>query len=331
MLAAHLVAAGLAASQPVVLPDGGLDAVLQARAGAVAYSLAQVDPPAQEAPAPAAEPEKFGPPAPAVTAEAAAPAAEIDPNDPIFSEYKPANDPLQGINRISFDLSWTIDKLVIRPAAMVYRTVVPKPARDGIHNALQNFQEPMVFLNDLLQLRPGRAIRTLARFLINSTIGIGGLFDIARREPFHLEHHNNSFGSTLGYYGVKPGPYIYFPILGPTTLRDMADNAQGYVWPGAAGKPLDRGDVGTGMMIAGGLDQRDRNDAELKAMFSDAIDRYASFRENFLQDRAGEIARLRARDGETASNPAFDDPLVDPADSQPDSGGEAQPAPAPER
>ncbi len=319
MLAAHLVAAGLAAAQPAAVPVGQVTAMAQAPAGAVALDPAPVpvpQPKAAEAPAP----KVFGPPAPAET-QVAAPAADIDPNDPLFNEYKPASDPLQGINRISFDLSWTIDKVIIRPVAMVYRTIVPKPARDGIRNALDNFQEPMVFINDLLQLRPGRALRTLARFVINSTIGIGGLFDIAKREPFRIAHHANSFGNTLGYYGVKPGPYLYMPILGPTTLRDMVDNAQGYLWPGAAGKPLNRGDVGTGMMIADGLDQRERNDVELKAMFGDAIDRYASFRENYLQNREGEIASLKAREGETVNSPALDDPLIDPA----------EPAPKPER
>jgi phospholipid-binding lipoprotein MlaA len=332
MLAAHFVAAGLAVTQPAALPVGGVDAVVQAQGDAIAYSLAQEEPPVPDAAAKAAPaPEKYGPPVPAETAQVAAPDAEIDPNDPLLNEYKPASDPLQGVNRISFDLSWTIDKVIIRPVAMVYRAIVPKPARDGIHNVLENFQEPMFALNDLLQLRPGRALRTLARFVINSTIGLGGIFDIAKREPFHIAYHRNSFGDTLGYYGVKPGPYIYIPILGPTTLRDMADNAQGFLWPGLAGDPLTRSNVSNATMIADGLDQRERNDDELKAMFHDAIDRYASFRENYLQDRAGEIARLKARHGETVTNPAFDDPLIDPAAEKPGSGTQAKPALDPER
>lgn len=318
MLAAHLVAAGLVVTQPAAPAVVGVDAVMQAQDGAVAYNLAQAGPAAPEAAAKDARaPAAYGPPAPAEAAPASAPAADIDPNDPLLNEYKPANDPLQGVNRISFDLSWTIDKVIIRPAAIVYRTVVPPPLRDGIHNALSNFQEPMVFVNDLLQLRPGRALRTLARFVINSTIGLGGLFDVAKRAPFRIAYHGNGFGSTLGYYGVKPGPYIYMPLLGPTTLRDMVDNAQGFLWPGAAGYPLNRGDVGNYSMLADGLDQRERNDAELKAMFHDAIDRYASFRENFLQNREGDIAALKARHGETVDNPAFDDPLVDPAAGNP--------------
>ncbi len=326
MLAAHLAAAGLAAAQPAVLPASPLDAMAPAPVGAVVYRLAQDPQPEPEAAArqaPAAE--QLGPPD--TRADAAAPVAAIDPDDPLLDEYKPASDPLEGFNRISFNLSWTIDKIAIRPAAMVYRAVVPKPARDGLRNALQNLNEPVVFVNDLLQLRPGRAWRTLGRFLINFTIGHGGLFDIARREPFHLAHHDNGLGSTLAYYGVKPGPYIYLPLLGPTNLRDMADNTQGYLWPGVVGKPLTRGDLNMAQTVVDGLDQRERNDGEINTMLSGAVDRYATFRENYLQDRAGEIARLKARPGEVTKNPALDDPLIDPA-APVDQG---QPAAEPER
>ncbi len=117
---------------------------------------------------------------------------------------------------------------------MVYKAVVPRPARDGARNAIANVTAPVVFVNDLLQLRPLRALRTLGRFLINSTIGAFGLFDIAQRKPFNLPRRTNSFGNTLGYYGIGPVMYLYLPVLGPTTLRDTigairrsADSATG--------------------------------------------------------------------------------------------------------
>lgn len=307
MLAAHLAAISLSAGQPAV-PPPGVETFTPVVSSEVALAPSAGDdallddaPPPTEQPAPAVA----GPTLPV----ASAPGAE---DDFLENELKPAGDPLEGVNRISFDLSWFLDKVVIRPAAMVYRAIVPKPARDGIHNAMNNLNEPIVFANDLLQLRPGRALRTLARFVINSTIGLGGLFDIAKREPFNLQPRTNSFGSTLGYYGVKPGPYLYIPILGPTTLRDMADNAQGYVWPGPVGDPFDRKGVGTATMVLGGLDQRERNDAELKAMFRDSIDRYASFRSNYLQNRQGDIEELKARNGEAPRASGLDDPLTDP-------------------
>ncbi|MGE3692459.1 MAG: MlaA family lipoprotein, partial [Novosphingobium sp.] len=135
----------------------------------------------------------------------------------------------------------------------------------------------------------------------------------AKREPFYLAHHENSFGRTLGYYGVGPGPYLYIPILGPTTVRDLADNAQGAIWPGPVGRPFDRGYFSTTATAIDGIDQRERNDAEINAMFRDSIDKYASFRSNFLQDRKGEIEALKARKGQTRLPAGFDDPLIDPA------------------
>jgi phospholipid-binding lipoprotein MlaA len=195
---------------------------------------------------------------------------------------------------------------------MVYRHAVPKPARDGVHNVLSNLGEPLVFLNDLLQLRPDRALRTLGRFLLNSTLGIGGLFDVAKRKPYHLPHHANSFGDTLGYYGIKPGPYIYVPIIGPTTLRDAIGSSEQLLPPMAIGSPLDRQDYQIATNVADGLDQRERADDDLKAMLRDAIDPYATFRANFLQNRAGEIAALKARDVDAQTVPAAEDPLADP-------------------
>ena len=189
----------------------------------------------------------------------------------------------------------------------------------------------MVFVNDLLQLRPGRALRTLGRFLINSTIGVFGLFDIAKREPFHLKHHANGFGSTLGYYGVGPMIYFYLPVLGPTNLRDGAaqygdsfigDRLLDKAINPNSGRSLFKGSpqlgtTGTVITIVNGLDQRAENDDDLRTITEDSVDPYAALRASFLQDRAGEIAELRAKDGEVPRTEAFDDPLVDPEAAAP--------------
>jgi phospholipid-binding lipoprotein MlaA len=92
--------------------------------------------------------------------------------------------------------------------------------REGVRNALSNIYSPVTFLNDVVQLRPKRALNTLGRFLINSTLGIGGLFDIAKRKPFHLQGHTNSFSNTLAMLGMTSGPYLYLPFIGPTSFRD---------------------------------------------------------------------------------------------------------------
>ncbi len=271
------------------------------------------------------------PDAPVTQAAAAPPPAELDdlPPDPDAApaqgttvtlpakHHHAPGDPLEGFNRASYELSEALDKAMWRPAAMAYRTVMPKPARDGIRNALNNLGEPVVFANDVLQLKIGRALKTLGRFVINSTLGLGGLIDTARRKPFHLVHHDNSLGDTLGFYGVGPGPYIYVPVLGPTTLRDtVAGRLQG-ILPGKvySGVPFNRTDYQIGTMIAGGLDQRAEADDDLRALTADAVDPYATLRSVFLQNRVGEIKDLKRGD-DAAAVP--DNSPVDPADPKAD-------------
>jgi phospholipid-binding lipoprotein MlaA len=273
--------------------------------------------------------------APAATRAKPDPAASLDDID--LAAPKAFPDPLEPINRISYAISQPIDQLILRPAAMIYKTVIPKPARDGARNAISNFGEPIVFLNDVIQLRPKRAIRTLGRFLINSILGLGGIFDIAKRKPFHIEHHNNGFADTLGYIGIGPILYVYLPVLGPTTLRDSAGSyGDSYFWDRNLHKlihpnsnsPYFRtqpklGKSGTIITVISGLDQRAENDDDLKRFKSDSVDPYAALRASYLQDRAGEIAWLRAKDGEAPATEGFNDPLVDPAGTAP------EPAPTP--
>jgi phospholipid-binding lipoprotein MlaA len=333
MLGTHLIAASLSAAAPVVQPP-----MAQAWQNLPAREVAAGDreapdavaplpsaPPADDSVQPATPDEAAPPPPPPATPEAL-PADDLDID---LSHTGLENDPLEGFNRVSFEFSQAVDKLLIRPAAMVYRTVIPKPLRDGAHNALENIGEPLVFLNDFLQLRPKRMLHTFLRFLVNSTLGIGGLFDVAKSKPFGLPHHDNSFGDTLGYYGVKAGPYIYLPILGPTTLRDALGSSENLIEPMLIGSPFDRSDYQISTTVVSGLDQRERNDDELKAMLRGAIDPYATFRADYLQNRAGEIASLKAKPGEEPAVGAFDDPLTDPlADpaAAPPPGERKQPA-----
>ncbi|MBV1688644.1 VacJ family lipoprotein [Novosphingobium sp. G106] len=319
MLGAHLIAASLAAATPAVAVPA--QAPQPPASSAPAVLAHEPEPEVEVLPDPAASPVEMqeAPPVPAEAPVAASPGS-VDDFDLDLDQAGLAHDPLEGFNRVSYDFSQFVDKILIRPAAMVYRHAVPKPARDGVHNALSNIGEPLVFVNDLLQLRPDRAIRTLGRFLVNSTLGIGGLFDVAKRKPFRLAHHENSFGDTLGYYGVKPGPYVYVPILGPNTFRDLIGSSENLLPPMVVGKPFDREDYQIVTLGLDGVDQRERSDDDLKVMLRDAIDPYATFRANYLQNRAGEIAALKSRSiepggeagTEPGAKPAPDDPLADP-------------------
>ena len=273
-------------------------------------------------------------PAPARAIEKAPPAELVAPH-----ARHAKGDPLERINRRFFRLNDGLDRAIFRPAALGYKHAVPRFARSGLRNFFSNLTEPIVFLNDLLQLKPGRAIRTAARFITNSTVGIAGLVDVAAHKPLRIPHHDNGFGSTLGRYGVGPGPYIYLPFAGPTTLRDLlGGQADRLVLPFTIQQPpFDRYEYQIPKAIITGLDARAEADDELKALFSGAVDPYATLRSVFLQNRAGEIAQLRGRPRETAPVPGDDldesaagapnaspggtpelrDPLADPAAPSP--------------
>ena len=166
----------------------------------------------------------------------------------------------------------------------------------------------------------------MGRFLVNSAIGVFGLFDIAKRKPFNLPHRNNTFGNTLGYYGIGPVAYLYLPVLGPTTLRDTAAQfGDSYVRDPLVDKVLFPGSgrrifkdspqlstAGTVITVVEGLDLRAENDAELRTIQEDSIDPYAALRANFMQDRAGEIAALKSKDGVAPEVDGFRDPMIDP-------------------
>ena len=133
-------------------------------------------------------------------------------------EVLPANDPLAPLNRKVLAFNYILDRALLKPASVVYRGVVPRFARTGVRSFLDNLIEPRTVLNQCPQGKFGTAGADAGRFLVNSTLGIGGLFDPAT--AMGLERHREDFGQTLGRWGVGPGPYLVLPAVGPTTLRD---------------------------------------------------------------------------------------------------------------
>ncbi len=127
-------------------------------------------------------------------------------------------DPLEGFNRGVWAVNRGADKVIIKPVTQVYRAVAPRPARDGVRNFFANVTEPFSLINNILQGKGDRAIRNLGRFLINTTAGIGGLFDHASRAG--IKPAPEDFGQTLAAWGANGGPYLMLPLLGPSTLRD---------------------------------------------------------------------------------------------------------------
>jgi phospholipid-binding lipoprotein MlaA len=125
-------------------------------------------------------------------------------------------DPLEPINRGIYKFNDGLDQAVIKPVAKGYRTMVPLSGRIMVSNFVSNLDDVLVTINDLLQLKFSQAASDGSRFLINSTFGVFGLFNVASR----LEKHDEDFGQTLGYWGVGPGPYVVLPFLGPSSIRD---------------------------------------------------------------------------------------------------------------
>lgn len=127
-------------------------------------------------------------------------------------------DPWNGVNRAIYRFNAATDDVLLNPLVNGYRRITPEFARQGVTNFFDNIDDIRTLINQGLQVRPKRAGQTALRMLTNTTLGIGGLFDIASR--FGIPKYDEDFGQTLGHYGVAPGPYLMLPLFGPSTLRD---------------------------------------------------------------------------------------------------------------
>lgn len=211
-------------------------------------------------------------------------------------------DPLEGVNMQSFELTRQVDEAVFAPVALGYKRIIPAPIRSGVRNVLRNIDQPVIFLNYLLQLKPGKAAETFGRFAINSTIGAAGLFDVARKRPFNLPHRVNGLANTLGFYGVKPGPFFYLPFYGPTTLRDLFGfTADRLVLPLAVGTPFNTLVYSVPTTALRSIDRRAEVDEQIQDLRS-AGNPYAASREFYLERRQAEIDALRGRRAPTAQD-----------------------------
>ncbi|WP_300710962.1 VacJ family lipoprotein [Limnohabitans sp.] len=129
-----------------------------------------------------------------------------------------ARDPWESMNRSVYNFNDAVDTVAIKPAAQIYVNVVPSFVRTGLHNVVRNLGDVWSMANSAMQLKGQHAAESFMRVTVNTVFGLGGLLDIATE--MRLERHKEDFGQTLGHWGVKPGPYVVLPILGPSTLRD---------------------------------------------------------------------------------------------------------------
>ncbi|HXG29625.1 MAG TPA: VacJ family lipoprotein [Nevskiales bacterium] len=207
--------------------------------------------------------------------------AHSPPDDPL--------DPLEPVNRVVFSFNDKLDKYALRPAARGYVAVVPGPARKGVNNFFANLFYPRVAINNFLQGKPRRGVSDIGRFLVNTTIGLVGIFDVAT--PLGLERHHEDFGQTFGIWGIGPGWYLVLPFYGPATNRDFVGRLLD-----AQLNPLSHAsdDVQLAATVVYAVDKR----AEFLGadkLIEDAFDPYLFVRGAYLERRA---ARIRdAQDG----------------------------------
>jgi phospholipid-binding lipoprotein MlaA len=233
---------------------------------------------------------------------ASAPAwAELGPipleaeTDWLFEDYGPDpadRDPLEPLNRGIFGFNEVVYGWVFDPVAIAYQWVMPGPGRRALRRFFSNLGEPVTLVNDLLRFRPLQAGSSGARFVINTTAGVGGLFDPAA--AWGLEPHTSGFGETLAVYRVPSGPYLVMPIMGPSTARDAVGGLVDGImrpdtWLLAAAPRL--------VMAAGsGFTTYDIERERLDALRTTSVDFYAALRSAYLMDRDARIQLLIAAD-----------------------------------
>ena len=195
------------------------------------------------------------------------------------------DDPLEDINRAVFEFNQILDTLILKPAAEIYVFVLPEVLRHRITLVLRNLGEPLNLANNLAQGKFERAGSTLTRFAINTTLGVGGIFDVAT--DWGYERRPEDFGQTLASWGLGDYPFLMLPVLGPTNPRDAIGFGVDLVADPTGFLLTD--DAGLARSITSGVSQRAAYLDELETVESTSVDFYAAMRELYRQYRATEI------------------------------------------
>ena len=207
------------------------------------------------------------------------------------------NDPYEPGNRVVFNANEALDRSVIEPTAKGYRATFPEWVRDRVRHFCDNLTEPRVFVNAFLQVRGGAAGITLRRFLVNSTVGVLGLFDVA--SALDLPRQTGDLGQTLARWGVGDGPYVVLPFFGPSNVRDTIGlvgdlftdfyvNPAGSLFSGNTSR-----EWSVGQAVASGVDLRARNIENIDALRATSIDYYSQMRSITRQRREAEVQEAK--------------------------------------
>tara|TARA_B100000902_G_C27013127_1_gene765818 strand:- start:37 stop:822 length:786 start_codon:yes stop_codon:yes gene_type:complete len=204
----------------------------------------------------------------------------------------------EGFNRTSFALNEGLDKIIFKPVASVYRSL-PTPLKSGVSNSLENLSNVVTIPNNILQGEFSKAGINTGRFLINSTVGILGLIDVASYIGFN-EYEKEDYGQSLAVHGAGPGCYIVLPVLGPSTARDAISSVANFVGGDAWYNVTVRNDTHHfsdidyySSKVTSGVDFRAKNYDSIENLDKNSIDFYASVKSLYLQDRQQKILNVK--------------------------------------
>lgn len=218
------------------------------------------------------------------------------------------NDPHEATNRATHAENLALDRALVRPVSNTYGTIVPLPVQTGISNVASNLGAPSDVLNNLLQVRIGQAAQNTTRFLVNSTVGVLGIFDVA--SAMGIPAAPTDFGETLYYWRVPEGSYAELPIAGPSTSRHAVGRLVDVVLnPVSIVLPSPESGFGTAFSVADAFGARYRNSDLIDSVLYESADSYAQARLLYLQNRR---FQLRGRDAEVDYFDPYEDPYVDP-------------------
>ena len=220
--------------------------------------------------------------------------AASDGENELTKKAKPIKDCFEPLNRATFALNQGLDKLIFKPVAKAYR-VLPSPVRKGTSNALTNLSSLVTIPNNILQGEFSKAGVNTGRFLINTTVGIVGIFNVAGKIGFP-EYEKEDYGQTMGTHGIGPGCYLVLPVLGPSTVRDSVGSLANVV----GGDPWYNVTVANNTQhfsdfdywstrVATGINFRAKNIDSFENLEKNSMDFYASVRSLYLQDRQMKI------------------------------------------
>ena len=214
-------------------------------------------------------------------------------DDEFDDETKEVFDPLEGYNRFMTKVNDKIYLYAFNPISKGYAFVIPKPARVGVSNAFDNLKFPIRFVNNILQLKFDHSIKELGRFMVNSTVGVLGLFDVATKAG--IKKYDEDFGQTLGYWGVGSGFHIVLPFLGPSNLRDTigltVDTAISPRTHSGLEYQIPKNNLESlGYASLYYINKNSLHLGEYENLKKDALDVYTFFRDAYEQKRAKEIS-----------------------------------------